>query len=48
MAYKIASERLGQIGATFDADAADAEGVNVPALLDGGHIVEEKKSKSDK
>ena len=27
--YVIASERLGQIGAEFDADAAAADGINV-------------------
>lgn len=46
MALKIASERVGKIGDVFDAEAAEAEGVNVPALLEGGFIVEEKKPKN--
>ena len=45
MAYKIASERLGKIGDTFDAEDAEAEGVNVQALVDGGFVVEESKKK---
>jgi hypothetical protein len=46
MVYRIASERVGKIGDVFDADAAAAEGINVPALIDGGFVVEEsKKSK---
>lgn len=45
MAYKIVSERLGQIGDTFDAEAAEANGLNVPALVAGGFIVEESKKK---
>jgi hypothetical protein len=45
MAYKIASERLGKIGDTFDAEAAEAEGVNVSALVDNGFVVEESKKK---
>lgn len=45
MAYKIASERLGKIGDVFDAAVAEAEGVNVPALIDGGFVVEETKKK---
>lgn len=45
MAYKIASERVGKIGDVFDAAAAEAEGVNVPALIDGGFVVEETKKK---
>jgi hypothetical protein len=45
MAYKIASERLGKIGDVFDAETAEAEGVNVPALIDGGFVVEETKKK---
>lgn len=45
MALKIASERLGVIGDVFDAEAAEADGVNVPALIAGGHLVEESKKK---
>jgi hypothetical protein len=45
MAYKIASERVGKIGDVFDAETAEAAGVNVPALIDGGFVVEETKKK---
>ena len=45
MALKIASDRLGKIGDVFDAEAAQAEGINVPALIDGGFVVEETKKK---
>jgi hypothetical protein len=49
MALIIASERLGKIGDVFDAEAAELDGVNVPALIEGGHLTEEaaKKKNSD-
>jgi hypothetical protein len=46
--YVIASERLGQIGAEFDADAAAADGVNVEALIAGGFISTHKAPKGAK
>ena len=50
MTLVIASERLGKIGEVFDAEAAEADGVNVPALIEGGHLSEEtaKKKTSEK
>jgi hypothetical protein len=45
MALKIASERVGKIGDVFDVAEAEAAGVNVPALIDGGFVVEETKKK---
>ena len=45
MALKIGSDRLGKIGDVFDAEAAEADGINVPALIDGGFVVEETKKK---
>jgi hypothetical protein len=49
MALIVASERLGKIGDVFDAEAAELDGVNVPALIEGGHLTEEaaKKKNSD-
>jgi hypothetical protein len=46
--YVIMSERLGEIGAEFDAEAAAATGVNVDALVDGGFISAPKAPKSAK
>jgi hypothetical protein len=37
--YKIASPRVGEVGADYDAEAAAATGVNVDALIAGGFIV---------
>jgi hypothetical protein len=50
MALIVASERLGKIGDVFDAEAAELDGVNVPALIEGGHLIEEtaKKKTSEK
>jgi len=45
MALKIASERVGKIGDVFDGAEAEAAGVNVPALIEGGFLVEESKKK---
>lgn len=42
--YLIQSDRLGKIGDVFE----PAEGINVDALLDGGFISTEKKTKSPK
>jgi hypothetical protein len=44
--YVISSERLGELGAEFDAEAAAATGVNVDALIEGGFISTPKSSKS--
>jgi hypothetical protein len=46
--YKVTSDRLAghDRGATVTAD--DLEGVNVDALLQGGHLAEQKKGKADK
>jgi len=46
--YVIASEKLGQVGAEFDADEAAANGINVEALLDGGFISTHKAPKGAK
>jgi hypothetical protein len=46
--YQITSERLGELGADFDAEAAAATGVNVDALIAGGFISALKASKSAK
>jgi hypothetical protein len=46
--YVIASQRLGQIGAEFDADAAAADGINVEALVSGGFISTHKAPKGAK
>jgi hypothetical protein len=46
--YVIISERLGELGAEFDAEAAAATGVNVDALIDGGFISTAKAPKSAK
>lgn len=45
--YKVTSDRtsLGSMGATVD--DADLEGVNVAALIEGGHISEIKTSKAE-
>lgn len=37
--YKIASERVGEIGADYDVEGAAANGINVAALIAGGFIV---------
>jgi hypothetical protein len=46
--YVIASQRLGQIGAEFDADAAAADGINVEALINYGFISTHKAPKGAK
>jgi hypothetical protein len=46
--YVIMSERLGEVGAEFDAEAAAATGVNIDALVEGGFISAPKSSKSAK
>ncbi len=46
--YIVNSERLGEVGAEFDADAAAATGVNVEALIIGGFISTHKAPKSAK
>jgi len=46
--YVIASKKLGQVGAEFDADEAAANGINVEALLDGGFISTHKAPKGAK
>jgi hypothetical protein len=38
MAYIIISPRVGVPGAEFDAEAAEANGINIAALLEGGFI----------
>jgi flagellar biosynthesis component FlhA len=46
--YVIMSERVGEIGAEFDAEAAAATGVNIDALVEGGFISAHKSAKSAK
>lgn len=46
--YVIMSERLGEVGGEFDAEAAAATGVNVDALIEGGFISAHKSAKSAK
>jgi hypothetical protein len=45
----VASERLGKVGSSFDAAKAESEGVNISALIEGGHLIQEpaKKTKKD-
>lgn len=45
--YKVTSDNtsLGKIGATVDND--DLEGINVDALIQGGHIAEVKNAKAE-
>ena len=38
MAYVIISPRVGVPGAEFDAEAAEAAGINIAALIAGGFI----------
>ena len=38
MAYIIISPRVGVPGAEFDAEGAEANGINIAALLEGGLI----------
>jgi hypothetical protein len=38
MAYVIISPRLGVPGAEFDAEGAEANGINIAALVEGGFI----------
>jgi hypothetical protein len=38
MAYKIISPRVGNPGDEFDAEAAEAAGINIAALVEGGFI----------
>jgi hypothetical protein len=38
MAYKIISPRVGTPGDEFDAEAAEANGINIAALVEGGFI----------
>lgn len=45
---KIVSPRLGNPGDEFDEAAAEAAGINVQALLDGGFISTSKAQKSAK
>ena len=37
--YKIASPRVGEVGADYDIEGAEANGINVAALIAGGFIV---------
>lgn len=37
--YKIASHRVGEIGADYDVEGAAANGINVAALIAAGAIV---------
>jgi hypothetical protein len=46
--YIVNSERVGEIGAEFDAEAAAATGVNVEALIAGGFISAHKAPKGAK
>lgn len=46
--YVIMSERLGEVGAEYDAEEAAATGVNVDALIEGGFISAPKAPKSAK
>lgn len=46
--YVITSERVGELGAEFDAEAAAATGVNIDALVEGGFISAHKSAKSAK
>jgi hypothetical protein len=46
--YVILSERVGEVGAEFDAEAAAATGVNIDALIEGGFISTLKAPKSAK
>lgn len=45
---KIISPRVGTPGDEFDEAAAEAEGINVQALIDGGFISTSKPSKPAK
>lgn len=45
---KIISPRVGQPGDEFDEAAAEAAGINVDALIEGGFISTSKQSKSAK
>lgn len=45
---KIISPRVGQPGDEFDESAAEAAGINVDALIEGGFISTSKPSKSAK
>lgn len=49
MGYVIASERVGTVGDSYDVEAAAEAGVNVPALIESGAIVEtaSKKKKTE-
>ena len=38
MAYKIISPRVGIPGDEFDVEAAEANGINIAALVEGGFI----------
>jgi hypothetical protein len=38
MAYIIISPRVGNPGDEFDAEAAEANGINIAALVEGGFI----------
>lgn len=46
--YKIASPRVGEVGADFDAEAAAATGVNVDALVLAGFVVKVSAPKAAK
>jgi hypothetical protein len=46
--YVILSERIGTVGAFYDADSAKAKGVNIAALVAGGFIGEPSPTKAPK
>ena len=47
MRYTIISPRVGIPGAEFDAEAAEANGINIAALLEGG-IIQQSANESPK
>lgn len=46
--YVILSERVGEVGARFDVDAARAKGYDIDALVAGGFIGEDSPTKPRK
>jgi hypothetical protein len=46
--YVIFSERVGTVGAFYDADSAKAKGVDIAALVAGGFIGEPSPTKAPK
>jgi hypothetical protein len=46
--YVILSERIGTVGAFYDADSAKAKGVDIAALIAGGFIGEPSPTKAPK